>query len=220
VIKFVFRWVFRLLLLAIVLVIGLILLKDNIARSIAEQRIRRNTGFDTKLGKLQLGLVEPRLNLENLVLYNPPEFGGSPLIDAPDIQVDYAPGELARHKVHLKFLRLNIRELNIVESGGRTNILDLLHKVVPDAGSTGESSGKYSFAGVDMLNLSIGRVRYTDLKHPKRSQDIKLELENHIVRNVRTEEDFANILLKLVFRAGITIYVDDKPRPKTEKHQP
>ena len=210
-IKFVFRWAFRFLLLAIVLVIGLLLLKDTLARSFAEQQIRRSTGFDAKIGRLQLGLFEPRLHIDDLTLYNPSDFGGSPFLDAPDIQAEYVPSELALGRVHLKFLRLNLRELNLVESNGRTNLLELLHAITPEPAATRSSPrfGRYSFTGIDLLNLSIGRIRYTDLRRPKRSQDIQLALENHIVRNVRSEEDFANIILKLLFRAGVTIYVDD-----------
>ena len=215
-IRFVFRWIFRFILLAIVLVVGLLLLKDNLARSYAEREIRRATGYDAKVGRVQLGLLEPRVWIENLVLYNPPEFGGSPLLDAPDIQVDYAPGELLRNSVHLRFMRLNIRELNIVESNGRTNILEFLHKVTPAAPAqpSSGSGAKYTFVGIDLLNLSIGKVHYTDLKHPKRSQEINLALENHIMRNIHSEDEIASFLLNQLFRAGITIYTDERPTPK------
>jgi hypothetical protein len=218
VIRFVFRWAFRFFLLAVVLVIGLLLLKDTIARSFAEQQIRRSTGFDAKVGKVQLGLLEPRITIEGLVIYNPSEFGGSPLIDAPDIHAEYVPGDLARHKVHLKFLRLNIHEMNIVQNNGRTNLLEYLNKVSPSSDNPSKSSGGgYSFSGVDLLNLSVGKVRYTDMQHPKRSQDIKLALENHLERNVRSADEFVNIILKQVFRAGVTIYIDERPHSKPSR---
>jgi uncharacterized protein involved in outer membrane biogenesis len=215
VIRFVFRWAFRFLLLAIVLVIGLLLLKDTLARSFAEQQVRRSSGFDTKIGKLQLAVIEPRLSIDNLVLYNPPQFGGSRFLDAPEIQVEYAPGALATGRIHFKFLRLNVRELNIVTSQGKTNIAELLHSVSPESASSNSTgrAERYRFAGIDLLNLSIGRIRYTDLERPKRNQDIQLGLEGYLVRNVQSEEDLASILLKLLFRAGITVYVDEHRAP-------
>jgi hypothetical protein len=219
VIKFVFRWAFRFLLLAIVLVIGLLLLKDNLARSFTEQQLRASTGFDVKVGKVQLSLLEPRVHIEGLTLYNPPELGGSPFLDAPEIQVEYAPGQLALRRAHFTFMRLNIRELNIVESNGKTNLMELLHRVSPaPAGSNNTARAEnFAFTGIDLLNLSVGRIRYTDLRRPKRNQDINLGLQNHLVRDVRSEEDFANILLKLLFRAGVSIYVDERPRSKPVK---
>jgi hypothetical protein len=210
VIRFVFRWAFRLLLLVLVLVIGLLLLKDNLARSFAEQRIRRDTGFDVKIGRLELGLLSPNVTVENFVLYNPPEFGGAKLIDAPEIHFEYNAKELALRRVHLNFLRLRVNELNIVQNNERTNIVELLHGSragTPGASSSARTRG-YRFTGIDLLNLSVGRVRYLHLQRPKRNQDIKLALENHMVRDIRSEEDFANVLLKVLFRAGITIYVD------------
>lgn len=206
------------MLLAIVLVVGLLLLKDTIVRSFAEQQIRRSTGCDARVGKVQVSLLEPRINIEGLVIYNPSEFGGSPLIDAPDIFVEYLPRELAARKVHLKFVRLNVREMNIVQSNGRTNLFERLSDgSSPNNGGAQCPGGGYSFNGIDLLNLSVARVRYMDLQHPKRDQDINLNLENRLERNVRSINEILNLVLKEVFRAGITIYVDERPLLKPRR---
>jgi hypothetical protein len=217
VIKFVFRWAFRLLILAIVLVIAVVLLKDTVAKSVAEQRIRRETGFDAKIGKLEVGLLSPQISIENFVLYNPAEFGGSPFLSIPDLHLEYNPDELAFHRLRLKLLRLDLKELNIVENmNGRTNIVDLLAHVSPE--TIGHSNGKTNrdvqFSGIDMLNLSVGTVRYVNLRKPQRNQEFNLALKNEIVQNVRSEEDMAGILFKILLRAGITIYLDHN----TPKH--
>jgi len=212
VIKFVFRWAFRLLLLALVLVIGLLLLKDNIARSLAEHRIRSETGFDAKIGTLQFSLFTPTVTIENLVLYNPLEFGGSTFLDAPHLHVEYRREGLPFGRLHLKFLRADLRELHIVENGGRTNIVDFLHSVSPrlPVNKEGEHKKADSFTGIDLLNLSVGKIRYTNLPRPKRNQEINVSLENLIVPNIRSEEDFTNILWRILFRSGISIYLDQK----------
>ena len=211
-IKFVFRWAFRLLILAVVLGIGLVLLKDTIAKSVAEQRIRRQTGFDAKIGRLEVGLLSPKLTIENFVLYNPAEFGGSPFLSIPDLHVEYNPDDLAFHRLHLKLLRLDLKELNIVENmNGRTNIIDLLAHVSPETvghSSNSKTNRDVEFNGIDMLNLSVGTVRYVNLRKPQRNQEINLALKNEIVQNVRSEEDMAGILFKILLRAGITIYLD------------
>jgi hypothetical protein len=219
VIRFVFRWAFRLLLLAIVLAVAAVLLKDTVARNLAEQRIRRETGFDAKIGKLELSLFAPVIRLENLILYNPAEFGGSAMMDVPDLHLEYDRGKLALGRLHLKLLRLNLRELHIVEShAGRTNLIDLLHKVAPDAlGDSGKTNHNDNFAGIDMLNLSIGKVRYTNLRLPRRNQEINLALRNEIIPNVRSEQDLADILFKILLRAGITIYWDHKNFPPSSR---
>lgn len=207
-IRFVFRWAFRLLLLVIVLTIGLVLLKDTIARAVAEQQLRRQTGFETRVGKADFGLLVPKVTLEDVVIYNPPEFGGSKLMDAAEVHLEYDPKQLAWRRVHLTFLRVRLRELSIVESNGRTNLLELLQNVeVPGRSGPARATAKrYEFTGVDLLNLSVGQVRYDNLQRPKRSQQIRVNSENQLIRDVRSEQDLINIMLKLLFRAGITIY--------------
>lgn len=214
-IKFVFRWAFRLLVLAIVLAVAAVLLKDTAARALAEQKIRRETGFDARIGKLEFSLLEPKIRLENLVLYNPAEFGGSPFLDVPELGLEYYRNEIAYGRTRLKLLRLNLRELHIVESAaGRTNIIDVLHRVAPDAlARNARTNGSDSFGGVDLLNLTIGKVRYTNLRVPNRNQEIDVNLRNEIVQNVRTEQDMAAILFRVLLRAGITVYTDSKPVP-------
>lgn len=221
-IKFVFRWAFRLVLLALVLAIGLLLLKDNIARNLAENRVRRETGFDVKIGRLEFSLFAPRMTLENVVLYNPAEFGGSVFLDVPDLHLEYNRKQLAFGKLHFHLLRLDLRELHIVENQhGRTNMIDLLHRVAPEIlGAPPRSDGGYTFAGIDTLNLSVGTVRYTNLRLPKRNQEMKLALRNDLTQNVRTEQDIAGVLFKVLLRAGITIYSDTKDLTTPNSRQP
>jgi hypothetical protein len=213
VIKFVFRWAFRLLLLAIVLVIGALLLKDNIARNLTEDRIRRDTGFDTRIGKLQFSLFSPRVSLENVIMYNPPEFGGSVFLKIPDLHFEYDRKKLALGKLHLTFLRLTLAEFHIVENQhGRTNLIDVLHKVAPEIlGSAAPSSDRPAFAGIDTLNLSLDEIRYTNLRYPKRNQEVKLALKNDLTHNLRSEQDIAAVLFKVLLRAGITFYSTPSP---------
>jgi hypothetical protein len=216
VIKFVFRWAFRAVLLATVVAIGLLLLKDNIARNLTEDRIRRDTGFDAKIGNLEFSLFSPRVTLENVVLYNPAEFGGSIFLSAPDLHFEYNRKQLALGKLHLTLLRLHVKELHIVESqSGRTNLVDVLQKTAPELLGGVPSKDRYSFAGIDTLNLSLDEVRYTNLRAPKRNQEVKLGLKNDLTQNVRTEQDVAAILFKVLLRAGITFYANTPaPRPQ------
>jgi hypothetical protein len=212
VIKFVFRWAFRFLLLAVVLGIGLLLLKDNIARNLTEERIRRETGFDAKIGKLEFSLFSPRVTLENLLIYNPAEFGGSIFLNAPDLHFEYNRKQLALGKLHLTLLRLHLKEFHIVENQhGRTNLIDVLHQVAPEmVGAMKPGATDLKFAGIDTLNLTVDEVRYTNLRLPKRNQEVKLALKNDLTQNIRTEQDVTGILFKVLLRAGITFYPESR----------
>ena len=209
-IRFIFRWIFRAIVLAVVLAIGFVLVKDTILRHYVEARIRQETGFDARIGRLEVNLFAPRINAQNIVLYSPAEFAGTAMLDIPDLHIEYSRRKLAGQKVHLKLLRLNVRELHLVESKeGRTNLVEFLNGVAPEfLRGEDKGGGNGGFSGVDMINLSVGKVRYTNLRHPKRSREVTLGIRNDIIQNVDSEQDITAIIFKILLRAGITIYAD------------
>lgn len=219
-IKFIFRWAFRFLILAIVLVVALILLKDQILKSVAESQIRKNTGMDVKIGSLSVSLTRPVFNLENFVLYNTAEFGGGPLIDIPDLHLEFYPGATRKQQLQFKLVRMNVRELNIVESrDGRTNITSLAGALDKLNRESTNNNADFEFKGIDTLNLTVGKVRYISLRDPRRNQQMNLALQNEIVQNVRSWNDMAGILFKVLIRAGVTIYLDQASPPRTNHIQ-
>jgi uncharacterized protein involved in outer membrane biogenesis len=215
-IKFLVRWAFRSLILLIVLIVALVLLKDTILKSIFESGITRATGMEVKIGSISSKLTRPTLTAENVVLYNTAEFGGGPFLNIPEMHLEYSPDAKGRADLRFKLVRLNLRELNIVESKeGRTNITDItaaLQKV--HTIKTNEAT--YRFNGIDTLNLTVGKVRYINLRRPERTQEMNLALQNEIIQNVRTWDDMAGLLFKILLRAGFTIYIDqptNRPPP-------
>ncbi len=210
-IKFIFRWAFRFLILAIVLVVALLLLKDQILKSVAESQIRKSTGMDVKIGSLSMSLTRPVFDLENFVLYNTAEFGGGAFLDVPDLHLEFYPNA-TKKELRFKLVRMNVRELNIIESrDGRTNITSITGAL--DRLQTGKTnSGDFNFKGIDTLNLTVGKMRYVSLRDPRKNQEINLALQNEIVQNVRSWNDMAGILFKVIIRAGVTIIMD-QPRP-------
>lgn len=208
-IKFVFRWAFRLVLLTVVLVIGLLLLKDTLIKNLLERHLRQRTGLPTRIEKMEVGLMTPTVSIQNLVLHNSAEFGGSIFLDIPDLYLEYQPNGLAFGNMRLKLLRLQLREISVVENlQGQTNLVSFLAHAGPGGGRGGSKSGWLELTGIDLLNLSVGRVRYEHLRFPRRNQDVQLNLQNQIIPNIQSEQDLTALLLKILLRAGITIYAD------------
>src|SRR5256714_13106732 len=206
-IKFIFRWAFRLLILAIVLVVALILLKDQILKNVAESQIRKSTGMDVKIGALHVSLTQLIFNLDNFVLYNTAEFGGGTFLDVPDLHLEFYP-DASKRELRFKLVRMNVRELNIVENQqGHTNITSIAG-ALEKLQSNNTNANEAVFKGIDTLNLSVGKVRYVNMRIPQRNQEINLALQNEIVQNVRSWDDMAGILFKVLLRAGIAIYFD------------
>ena len=78
-IKWIFKWLLRLFLLAVVLVVIFFLSLNSVLRVLVEHNIRKQTGMDAEIGRFQLGLTEPTVTIQNLKIYNPPSFGGTPI---------------------------------------------------------------------------------------------------------------------------------------------
>lgn len=211
--KFITRWAFRLFILTIVLAVALVLLKDIVAKAFVEYRIRKQTGMDVKIGRLELGLSAPMVTLEDFKLYNLPEYGGSPFLDIPDLYVEYDPYALASGRLHLRLVRIYLAEMNIVEAkNGHTNlVLNLDRLSEPSAKSISLIGSRLDFAGLDTLNFTIGKVRYTSLRRPGSATEVNLGYKNQVATGIKSLTDLSNLVIKTLFRNGITV-INQSPK--------
>jgi len=215
-IKFVFKWLFRLALLAvltmIILVVAFVLGLDPLLRVTAEHNLRAQTGMDVEIGSFHLGLTEPVMTIKDLKIYNSPAFGGAPFLNIPEIHVEYDRAALARRQLHLTLVRFNLAELDIVKNEqGQTNLLSLgLALPAKNKSDTGakapagdfEKRSGLKFDQIDLLNVSIGKFKYIDLANPRNNREQKIGLDNIPVRNVKSLASLAGLGLLLDLRAG------------------
>jgi uncharacterized protein involved in outer membrane biogenesis len=217
--RFLVRWAFRCLLLLIVSLVALVLLKDMLIKSLAERRIRSETGLEVRIGKFEVGLLTPTVTIENFKLYNSPEFGGSMFIDLPELHLEYDLTPMTSGQLHLKLLRLNLTEINLVENKNGKSNLELLQRRLeenPQWSPEQKNKRKIEFTGIDTLNLTIGKVNYTNLKEPGKNWSRNLGLKNEVVKNVKSEADLAGVVLKSLVRTwysgrGAIVPVLEKP---------
>jgi len=211
--KSLLKWTFRLILLMIVTIVALVLSKDAILKALAERHIRAQTGMDVRIGRFAVSILSPVVTIEQFKLYNPPEFGGAPFLDVPELHLEYDRLALVRGELHVTLLRLNLAELNVVRNdAGHTNLVSLPAKG-PQAGAARRA--QVAFAGVDVMNLSLGRARYLDLKNPRNNREVTLNLQNQVFKNVRTIGDLYGVLAILWLRSGGGLVHDvSEPRPR------
>jgi hypothetical protein len=208
-IKWLFKWLFRLFLLAVVSIVILLLSLNSILRVWVEHRIRAQTGMDAEIGRFSLGLTEPTVTIQNLKLYNPPGFGGTPFLDIREIHVEYDRAALARHEIHLTLLRFNLGELDIVKNeAGRTNIFSLgvAWPSKKSGGGNGAADFKkqtgFEFKSIDVLNVSVGTAKFIDLKDQRLNRAQEIGLENCVIKNVKSRADLTGLALLVALRGG------------------
>ncbi len=209
-IKFVFKWLLRLFVLAVVLVVVFILSLDSILRVVMENRIRAQTGMDAQIGKFTLGLVEPTITIKDFKLFNPPSFGGTLFLDIKEIHAEYDRDALKKSELHVTLLRFNLAELDIVKNeAGQTNILSLgaLPPVKKHPGGEQnvinfKKQTGFEFTGIDVLNVSIGKAQFIDLKDQHNNRSQQIGIENCVMKDVKTPADLGGLALLIALRGG------------------
>lgn len=207
-IKWLFKWLLRLAILAVALVVILLLARNAILRVYLEHQIRAQTGMDAEIGGFSLGLAEPTVTIRNLRLYNPPAFAGTPFLDIREIHAEYDPVALARHELHITLMRFNLGELDIVRNqAGQTNIFSLGLAVSPKkssshAGGSFTSQTGLEFKGIDVLNVSIGTARYIDLNNQRNNRTQIIGVQNCVLKNVKSSADLGGLAAFIALRSG------------------
>lgn len=210
-VKFIFRWGFRLLILLVVLLAVLVLCKDAVIKSLLENRIRAQTGMDVKIGRLDIGLFTPTVNVEGLRLFHTSQFGGLPLVNVPDLYLEYDRRALARQVLHFKLVRLNLAEVSIVEDANGKTLLQWWQDRQAKSPQTHDES--VDFTGIDVLNLSLGTVRLVSLAHPERSRSVRIDLRNEVLKNLQSANDLSGLLLKILWQHGNELrFLEAKPK--------
>jgi hypothetical protein len=191
-----------------VLIVGSLLLLDPIARGVAERRLKTTTGMDAKIGRLQIGLVNPRITIEDFKLYNTAAFGGAPFLDLPELHVEYDPEALAARKLHFKLVRLHLAEVNIVVNhAGQTNTTALkAHLAGQVAGRPASPQPEFAFEAIDTLAFTLGTARFTDLRNATHNRAVNLGLTNEVIHNVRSERDLLTAAVIIMARKGLSLF--------------
>jgi uncharacterized protein involved in outer membrane biogenesis len=193
------KWIFRLLFLAVVLVVALVWSFNSLVRILIEHNIRAQTGMDAEIGRVEVGWTEPTFEIRDMKIYNSPGFGGTPFLDIPEIHVEYDRFALLKGDLHLTLLRLNLSELDIVRSkNGQINVFT--SGKVPRKNSSGISAPSfkketgYDFKGIDALNVSFNKARYIDLQNRHNDREQTIGLQNCVVPEVKSTRDLAGLV--------------------------
>ena len=206
--RWLFKWVIRLVFAVVALVVVLLLCRNSILRVVIEHRIREETGMEVRIGRYSSDLFAPVMTIEDLKLYNTAEFGGTPFLSIPEIHVELDPEALARHKLHFTLIRFNLAELDVVRNeAGQTNLFSFVNKARRTAPRGAESEvnkllSDFEFQGIDVLNLSIGKARFVDLKNPAHNCESRFGLENQVFKNIRSRDELNGVVFLLYLRSG------------------
>lgn len=205
-IRFLSRWVYRGIVLAILLVIILLVARNPFLQSVTEERIRTTAGLEARMRSMDVAMFDQRATLNGLKIYNTAEFGGGVMLELNELHFELDPSALRRGELRIRLLRVDISELNlVVNEQGITNFDAVRkhresrsHRVNGPLGDLVDPS--LEFAGIDMLNLSVGRFTKTDLRRSGPPETIKVNIRNAVYQRLRDREDLLRQLTPDIVR--------------------
>lgn len=135
--------------------------KNFIAKQIISAGVRTLTGLKVDMRSMDIGIFRTLISIDGLRLFNPSGFEGGLMVDMPEVYVDYDLDAFIKGKVHLKKLRLDLREFIVVKnSKGEVN-LDSLETIRSKKPASGKNLKTHNLR-IDVLELKIGKVLYKD----------------------------------------------------------
>jgi hypothetical protein len=216
------RWLLYIFIALVVLVVIAVLSIDPIVKKIAEKRIRTETGMIAEIGKFHIGFFDQSLTVTDFKLLNPPEFGGGTLVELPELHVQYDVEAMRSNIVHLRFVKIDMSHLHIVENKDGKRNVDILVKQ-PSKKHGGKKSPSastnappqlpalpFQFGGIDKLQVTLGETKYSSDKFPDRSFDRNLGIKNEVFKDIKNEQDLETVGIVIALKAGIANLFQEK----------
>src|SRR6185503_17696062 len=153
----------NLFVMLLVLVAVIFVAKDLLIKAGVEVAVRKVTGLPLKIDSLKVGIATTKIDIRGLRVFNPPGFEPEPMIDIPEIYIDYSAVDLLSGKIHLNDVRVEVHEfVAVVSKEGALNLnyLKTLQEKIPTGkpGEAPKAQKKAMPVQIDNLFLKFDRV--------------------------------------------------------------
>ena len=96
--------------LVLAAVVLLALGKNAVAKAAVFSGVRAVTGLRLQIQSMSVGIFRPAVEVKGVKIFNPSGFTDRIMVDLPELFIRYDPGALLRGKVHLKSVRMSLKE--------------------------------------------------------------------------------------------------------------
>jgi uncharacterized protein involved in outer membrane biogenesis len=159
--------------------------KNFIIKAAVKGGIKSVTGLQMDIEKMEVGILNTQIGINEIKLHNPPDFPEGVMIYLPEIYVNYALDAFISGTVHLEEVRIDLKELIVIKDrDGRLN-LNALNVAKKEKGEKESGKKEKSEIRIDELDLKIGEVVYKDFSLVSDPKPVKY--------NVNLHEKFHNI---------------------------
>lgn len=191
VIRKLFKWAFRLVVLGVVAVVLLAVGHNTALRLLLEKRIKEATGFEATVGRVRMEWVRPVLRVSHVRVFHPDALGGRPVVDISEARVRYDFTDLFSGVFRVRELDVVIEEMRFVRAEGGVSTQTLLAGHRAGARPVGEMLvDPLEYAGVDRFTFSAERFYYVDRNGLGSSQSVRLGWQQLRAEQLRKPEDW------------------------------
>ena len=209
------KWLLGGAIFLVICLVALVAAKDFFARKFFVALIQQKTGYPASVEKLEIGILSSTLRIRGLKLNYPADKGGGILLDSPEIFVQYDREAAQRNEIHLKQLRWDIREIGVadVSSKGMSGLMEqasaILSGTNQPAGNGTDPVGQatqippgITFTGIDVLDFSVGTVRFHNPTNSQNNRDLALDVRNRKLTNVVSYMDLSPLAIELFIKGA------------------
>ena len=159
--------ILKIVLIVFIILVTLGFLKNSIVRIAIETGVERATGLPLKIKNFDFGLLRTDIRIQGLQLSNPREYQDKVMVDISEIYVNYDLAALLQKKIHLKQLKLHLKELVVVRNKQGSINLNALKPIQNRERTQAKASVKKSSGGniameIDVLELHMEKAAYKD----------------------------------------------------------
>jgi uncharacterized protein involved in outer membrane biogenesis len=203
---------FKKLLLVLVLVVAVLLVAKNVlAKTAVTGGVKAITGLNLHINSMSIGIIKSAIGIKGLKLENPSGFPDKYMVDMPEAYVHYSLPAFFKKKVHLKEIRLDLKECMVVkDANGRVN-LDALKSVQNSKAKPAQKKEEPKKAAkapeiqIDVLSLKLGKVVFKDYttKGEPKVQEFPINIEERYTNITNPTAIGAIIVSKVLMNTTI-----------------
>jgi hypothetical protein len=188
----------------VVVLVVLVLARNVVVKAAVENGVKIVTGMPLSIQKFDLDIVHTSMDIENLLLKNPPGFHDTALLDIPKVLVAYERASIFTGKVHLKTIEFDMKQFTVVKNERGELNLDRLRSLQgtqkPSQPTRQEpkAPAKAIPIQIDLMRLKIGKVVYTDYSGV---QPVTKEFSINLDQSFQNITDLRSVMRLIVMKA-------------------
>ncbi|MBL7170838.1 MAG: hypothetical protein ISS46_02455 [Candidatus Omnitrophica bacterium] len=192
--------IFIVIVVVLALLAAFVLARNMIAKIVVSVGVKSITGLGLNINTMNVGIPNTVIDIEGMKLLNPPDFKDTIMADMPEIYVNYDLRAFLKKNVHLKELKIDLKEFVVVKNeGGKLN-LDSLKAVQAKAEekASQEKKEKAQHPGfkIDVLQLKIGKVIFKDYSQGSPPKITTFDVDiNEQYENITDPEALAKLIV-------------------------